>query len=61
MVIGSDYACGNGLYVVGEYFYNQGQPDLSRGQPVNPAVLLQFSNEILTLHRHFISAGASYR
>ncbi|HWB97418.1 MAG TPA: hypothetical protein VG672_11965, partial [Bryobacteraceae bacterium] len=26
----------------------------------SPAVLLQFSNEIFTLHRHFVSAGASY-
>ena len=59
-VIGSDYAFASGLYLVGEYFYNQGQPDLVHGQPLNPAVLLQFSNEIFTLHRHFISAGASY-
>lgn len=60
MTIGSDYAFASGLYLVGEYFYNQGQPDLSRLQPFNPAVLLQFSNEVFTLNRHFISGGASY-
>ncbi|MGA9628383.1 MAG: hypothetical protein WBL65_28425 [Bryobacteraceae bacterium] len=51
---GGDYAFANGLYLVGEYFYNQGQPDSSQDRP------LQFSNEIFTLHRHFVSAGASY-
>lgn len=60
LVIGSDYAYANGLYLVGEYFYNQGQPDLPHNQPFDPTVLLQFSNEIFTLHRHFVSAGASY-
>ncbi len=60
LVIGSDYAFANGLYVVGEYFYNQGQPDLSPSHSFDPTVLLQFSNEIFTLHRHFLSAGASY-
>lgn len=60
LVIGSDYAYANGLYLVGEYFYNQGQPDLRHNQPFDPTVLLQFSNEIFTLHRHFVSAGASY-
>lgn len=59
-VVGSDYAFANGLYIVGEYFYNQGQPDVLPGQSLNPTVLLQFSNEIFTLHRHFVSAGASY-
>ena len=59
-MIGSDYAFANGLYLVGEYFYNQGQPDLPQNRPLDPSVLLQFSNEIFTLHRHFISAGASY-
>jgi hypothetical protein len=60
LAIGSDYAFGNGLYLVGEYFYNQGQPDLPSNQPLDLTVLLQFSNEIFTLHRHFVSAGASY-
>ncbi len=60
LVIGSDYAFAKGLYLVGEYFYNQGQPDLAQNRPLNFNLLLQFSNEIFTLHRHFISAGASY-
>ena len=60
VVAGSDYAFANGLYLVGEYFYNQGQPDLQRNGVLDLAVLLQYSNEIFTLHRHFISAGASY-
>jgi hypothetical protein len=60
VVLGSDYAFANGLYLVGEYFYNQGQPDISPGQPFDPTLLLRFSNEIFTLHRHFLSAGASY-
>ena len=57
---GADYAFANGLYLIGEYFYNQGQPNLPAGQTLNPSVLLQYSSEIFTLHRHFISAGASY-
>ncbi len=60
LAIGGDYAFANGLYLVGEYFYNQGQPDLAPNRPLDPNVLLQFSNEIFTLHRHFVSAGASY-
>ena len=60
MVVGSDYAWANGLYVVGEYFYNQGQPDLQGNRALDLAVLLQYSSEIFTLHRHFVSAGASY-
>jgi hypothetical protein len=60
LVAGSDYAFANGLYLVGEYFYNQGQPDLRRGGAAVLTALLQYSNEIFTLHRHFISAGASY-
>jgi hypothetical protein len=59
-VIGSDYAFANGLYLVSEYFYNQGQPDVAPGRPLNPTALLQFSNEIFTLHRHFVSVGGSY-
>jgi hypothetical protein len=59
-VIGSDYAFANGLYLVAEYFYNQGQPDPQKEGPSDLTVLLQFSNEIFTLHRHFFSAGASY-
>lgn len=60
VVVGSDYAFANGLYLVGEYFYNQGQPDLQRNSAADLKFLLLYSNEIFTLHRHFISAGASY-
>jgi len=60
VVAGSDYAFANGLYLVGEYFYNQGQPDLQKNGTPDLTVLLQYSNEIFTLHRHFVSAGASY-
>lgn len=60
LVIGGDYAFASGLYLVGEYFYNQGQPDLPPNRRLDPNVLLRFSNEIFTLHRHFVSAGASY-
>ena len=60
LTVGSDYAFASGLYLVGEYFYNQGQPDLAPNQPLNVNLLLQFSNEIFTLHRHFVSTGASY-
>jgi hypothetical protein len=58
--IGSDYAFANGLYLVAEYFYNQGQPDSRPGETADVNLLLQFSNEIFTLHRHFVSGGASY-
>lgn len=61
LTFGSDYALSSRLYLIGEYFYNQGQPPgVSPGQPLNPSKLLQFSNEILTLDRHFISGGARY-
>ncbi len=58
---GSDYALNSKLYLVGEYFYNQGAPPgVISGQPANPTVLLQYTNEIFTFHRHFISGGARY-
>jgi hypothetical protein len=58
---GSDYAFTPKFYLVGEYFYNQGQPaGLVPGQALDPAVLLRFTREIFTLHRHFLSAGATY-
>ncbi len=60
LTAGSDYAFAGGLYLAMEYFYNQGQPDLGVNRPLDPAVLLRFSSEIFTLHRHFISGGASY-
>ncbi len=55
---GADYAFANTLYVVGEYFYNQGQPALGPG--FSPASLLRFTTEIFTLNRHFLSGGAGY-
>jgi hypothetical protein len=58
---GSDYAFSPRLYLVGEYFYNQGQPSgLVPGQASDPAALVRFTREIFTLHRHFLSAGARY-
>ncbi len=60
LTAGGDYAFASGLYLVGEYFYNQGQPDASPNRALDPNALLRFSNEIFTLHRHFLSAGASY-
>jgi hypothetical protein len=59
--LGSDYAINNKWYLLGEYFYNQGQPTgFTPGQPFDPSVLLRYTNEIFTLHHHFISAGARY-
>ncbi len=61
LTFGSDYALSSKLYLVGEYFYNQGQPPgISPGQPPNPSDLLRFTNEIFTLDRHFLSGGARY-
>ena len=61
LTFGSDYAINNKWYVLGEYFYNQGQPPGQiPGQPIDPSVLLRYSNEIYTLQRHFLSAGARY-
>jgi hypothetical protein len=57
--LGSDYAFTAKFYLVGEYFYNQGQPGgLMQGQTLDPAELLRFTKEIFTLRRHFLSAGA---
>jgi hypothetical protein len=61
LTFGSDYAIGNKWYVLAEYFYNQGQPPgYTPGQPIDPSILLTYSNEIFTLQRHFVSAGARY-
>lgn len=61
LTFGSDYAINNKWYVLGEYFYNQGQPPgYTPGQPIDPSVLLRYSNEIYTIQRHFLSAGARY-
>jgi hypothetical protein len=61
LTFGSDYAIGAKWYVLAEYFYNQGQPSgYTPGQPVDPSILLRYSNEIYTLQRHFVSAGSRY-
>ena len=61
LTFGSDYAVNSKLYIVGEYFYNQGQPlGIAAGQPPSPGDLLHFTNEIFTLDRHFLSGGARY-
>ena len=61
LTFGSDYALNSKLYLVGEYFYNQGQlPGMTPGQPPNPSELLHFTNEIFTLDRHFLSGGLRY-
>lgn len=61
MTLGSDYAINSKWYVLAEYFYNQGQPPgYTPGQPFDPSVLLQYTNEIYSVQRHFVSAGARY-
>jgi len=61
LTFGSDYALNGKLYLVGEYFYDQGQPPgVAPGQPPNPSELLRFTNEIFTLDRHFLSGGVRY-
>jgi hypothetical protein len=61
LAFGSDYAIGAKWYVLAEYFYNQGQPPgYTPGQPFDPSILLRYSNEIYSLKRHFLSAGARY-
>jgi len=58
MTVGADYAWANTLYVVGEYFYNQGQPTLDPS--FDPASLLRYTSEIFTTQRHFLNGGATY-
>jgi hypothetical protein len=59
--LGSDYAINNKWYVLGEYFYNQGQPaGFTPGQGFDPSVLLRFTNQIFTLQHQFVSVGARY-
>jgi hypothetical protein len=59
--LGSDYAINSKWYVLAEYFYNQGQPmGVQPGQSLDPSILLRYTNEIFTLRRHFVSAGARY-
>ena len=58
LAFGSDYAFPNTLYLVGEYFYNQGQPALDGAY--DPARMLQYTSEIFTLNRHFFNGGIGY-
>ena len=61
LTFGSDYAFTPKFYLVGEYFYNQGQPSgFEPGQSFDPAALLRFSREVFTLNRHFLSVGSRY-
>jgi hypothetical protein len=55
---GADYAWPS-LYVVAEYFYNEAQP--SCGTIAECGVqLLAPATELVTRHRHFVSAGGRY-
>lgn len=60
LAFGSDYAFANTFYLVGEYFYNQGQPAIPSGLQLSPSILLGLTHEIFTLYRHFLSGGARY-
>jgi hypothetical protein len=59
LAAGSDYAFPR-VYLVGEYFYNQGQPACAAEQACNPLAFLGPTTELFTLHRHFASAGVRY-
>jgi len=56
---GWDYAWPK-LYLVAEYFYNQGQPACFPIEACNTIATLAPSDELVTLHRHFVSGGATY-
>jgi hypothetical protein len=58
--VGADYAFPNTLYVIGEYFYNRGQPALAETGNLNSQFLILSSSEIFTRNRHFVSLGATY-
>jgi hypothetical protein len=58
LTAGTDYARSR-LYVVGEYFYNQARPPCGSIATCAATSLLPTA-ELFTLHRHFVSAGASY-
>jgi hypothetical protein len=58
LTFGSDYQINPKLYVIGEYFYNQAQTvGVNPSQPLSSSELLNFSNAIFTLDRHFLSGG----
>ena len=56
---GADYAFRK-LYLVGEYFYNQGQPPCGSTAACVASFALAPVTELFTRHRHFASAGATY-
>lgn len=56
---GWDYAWPT-LYLVAEYFYNQGQPGCVPVEACHTIASLAPSDELVTLHRHFVSGGATY-
>jgi len=56
---GWDYAWPK-LYLVAEYFYNQGQPSCVARESCDAIASLASGDELITLHRHFVSGGATY-
>ena len=56
---GADYAFPK-LYLVGEYFYNQGQPPCDSTAACAAMFALAPTTELFTRHRHFASGGATY-
>jgi len=56
---GWDYAWPK-LYLVAEYFYNQGQPSCDRIESCDTLASLAWGDELITRHRHFVSGGATY-
>ncbi len=56
---GADYAFRK-LYLVGEYFYNQGQLPCGSTAACVASYALAPQAELFTRHRHFASAGATY-
>jgi hypothetical protein len=58
LAAGADYAWPS-LYVVAEYFYNQAQPACGTIAACAPELLAP-ATELITRHRHFVSAGVRY-
>ncbi len=48
------------LYLVAEYFYNQGQPSCDAIGSCDAIAALASGDELVTFHRHFVSGGATY-
>jgi len=59
LAAGSDYAFPR-VYLVAEYFYNQGQPACVAQQGCDLSAFFAPMTELFTLHRHFASAGVRY-